>query len=81
MVKQDMPRLENSGPVQTALLRLLERHQGNGLSTKQLIIRVFGNYTESQRTIVTRALSTMAARGLVAKTATPGSATVWRAAS
>ena len=76
-----MPRLENSGPVQVALLRTLKRHQGDGLSTKQLIIKVCGDYTESQRTIVTRALSTMAARGLIIKHATPGAATFWRAAT
>ena len=76
-----MPRLENSGPVQVALLRALKRHRGDGLSTKQLIFKVCGDYTENGRTIVMRALSTMAARGLVIKHATPGAPTFWRAAT
>jgi hypothetical protein len=81
MENPKMPRLENSGPVQVALLRALKRHHGDGLSTKQLIVRVLGNYSENGRTIVTRSLITMASRGLVAKTATPGAATIWRAAT
>ena len=77
-----MPRPPNGGYVQVSLLRLLER-RAKKMSTADLAAKVFRTRpcTASQRAVTFRALSTMAAHGLVQKAVTPGGPTFWTAAA